>query len=54
MSLEAFNAMDETAHLLSSETNKKMMYLAKEQIDPGNTHVMKLKEMIKSPENDQF
>ena len=52
MSLDEYNDIDETDYLLSNETNREMMYKAKEQIENGLTVPVNIPELIKALEND--
>ena len=52
ISLDEFNAMDETQYLLSSKANKAMMYKALAEIEKGKTTKISLKSLKALTNND--
>jgi antitoxin YefM len=52
LSLDDYNAMDETDYLLSSEANKEMMFKAKAQIEANQAVPVKISDMLKAIEDD--
>lgn len=52
LSLDDYNAMDDTDYLLSSEANKIMMYKAKEEAESGNVNEVDLNDLIQKTNHD--
>ena len=52
ISLDEFNAMDETGYLLSNKANKAMMYKALTEIEKGKTTKISLKSLKALTNND--
>ena len=52
LSLDEYNAINETGYLLSSEKNKAMMYKAKEEIESGKLNEVDLNELIQKTNHD--
>jgi antitoxin YefM len=52
LSLDEYNAMDETDYLLSSEANRQMMYKAKEEVELGSLTSVDLNELLQKANHD--